>query len=247
MARPNQWQGRLTFGGRLPWTIGLLLSLTVILSLFTAIGDRRMGGLFQLAALVPGLVLRGQLWRLLTWLFVEGDKFALLMACLSLFWFGVPLSRAWGSRRFLLFYVGLMVATAIGTCLIAIVDSDVRASSYLGGWPIMTGLVVAWGFTFPTQVVRIFYFLIPIQGIWFAWGAIALTVVTAAYSGLTPLLPELLSEAAVLAWVYRVKLLERWWGNRSQTRARAAVRRSERGVVVEFPGSDRADSERKPN
>jgi membrane associated rhomboid family serine protease len=245
MASANQWQRRLTFGGRLPWTIGLLLSLTVILSLVTAVGERHAGGLFELVALIPALVLRGQVWRLATWLFVEPGPWALLFAGLSLFWFGAPLTHAWGSRRFLVFYVGIMIFAAVGTCLVALFDPAVRESTYLGGWAVGVGLLVAWGLTFPTQVVR-FYFLIPIRGYWIAWITVATTVVYWAYMGWTNHLPELLAEAAALGWIYRVSVLSSWWGKRAQMGARAAGR-PQRGVVVDFHSGDRVDSERKPN
>src|SRR5580698_2413103 len=45
MARPQRIQDRMTFGGRLPWAIGLLLTLIVGLSLLVAFGDRHAGSL----------------------------------------------------------------------------------------------------------------------------------------------------------------------------------------------------------
>ena len=53
------------------------------------------------------LVLRGQIWRLLTWLFVPQQDSLLWMA-LSLYFYymiGTTLENRWGARRFLIYYV----------------------------------------------------------------------------------------------------------------------------------------------
>ena len=53
------------------------------------------------------LVLRGQVWRLVTWLFVPQQN-SLLWMLLSLYFYymiGTALENRWGSRRFLIYYV----------------------------------------------------------------------------------------------------------------------------------------------
>jgi membrane associated rhomboid family serine protease len=215
------------------------MSLTVVLSLFVAFGDRHGGPLFEWLSLRPADVWRGQVWRLVSWPFIESSPLALLFACLALYWFGGPLAQLWRSSRFLLVFGSMLVSAAVGTCLVALVDADVRASTYLGSWALTAGLVVAWGLTFPNNVVRI-YLVLPIRGAWFAWGTVALTIVYAIYSGWSHFLPQLISVALAVAWFYRRILLARWSNARRSFEAhRRDVRRDpeereRRGVVVDL-------------
>jgi membrane associated rhomboid family serine protease len=205
----KRWQQSLTFGGRLPWAVGLLLSATVILSLSVAFGDRHAGAIFEFVSLVPANVWRGEIWRLVTWPFVEPTPLGLIFGCLFLYWFGNDLAREWGSRRFLGVFSGVMLVAALGTCLIARVDPPVLMHPYLGSWALTTAMVVAWGLWFRDRVVRI-YFVLPVRGYWLAWGTVAFTVVYAIYTGWMGLLPELFAEASILAWLFRKTILSRW-------------------------------------
>jgi membrane associated rhomboid family serine protease len=221
MLQPKQWQQNFTFGGRIPWGVGLLLALTAVMSLLTAFLGRHAAPLLQWVALVPAEVWRGQIWRIATWPFVETSPLWLIFACLGLYWFGSPLAQRWGSPRFLVVVAGALLAAAIGTCLIALVDPDVMARPYLGSGTMITAIVVIWGLTFPDLVVRI-YFVLPIRGYWMAWGTVVVTVVYAIYAGWAGFVPELLGEAAALGWLFRGRVFARWSGPR---RSRQTQRR----------------------
>jgi membrane associated rhomboid family serine protease len=227
MARGKQWQRVFSFGGRLPWAIGLLLSITVALSLLAAFGSRHDTPFFDLVSLRPADVWRGQLWRLLTWPFVEPSPLGLIFACLMLYWFGGALARQWGSQRFLVYLGGVMLVAGAGTCAIARIDRSVLGHSYLGGWAVTTAMSVTWGLSFPYSVVRI-YFVLPLRGYWLAWLTVAVTVVLAIYSGWEQFLPELLAEGTALAWLFRKSIFARWSRSRSalDSKRRDAKRRS---------------------
>jgi membrane associated rhomboid family serine protease len=239
MAQPKRWQQNFSFGGRIPWSVGLLLALTVTLSLVSAVGDRHVGGFFDLVSLQPAAVWRLQLWRLLTWTFVETSPWGLGFACLALYWFGPALAQRWGSPRLLMVVAATMLLAGIGTCLIALTDPEVMGAIYLGTWTMTTALVVSWGLTYPDNVVRI-YFVLPVRGFWMAWLTVAITVVIAAYTGWAHLLPEMIAEGAVLAWFYRAPLRRRWakasTSRADQRRAseRARQVRKNGGVVVDL-------------
>jgi membrane associated rhomboid family serine protease len=209
MPRRAPLTDRLTFGGRLPWAIGLLLVLTVGPSLLAAFGDRHAAPLSELASLRPADVWHGQLWRLVTWPFIQPGPFGLLWACIFLYWFGRDLAQEWGSRRFLAVFGAIAVVAAAGTSLVALIDPAVLDHAYLGGYAIECGMIVAWGLWFPDQVVRI-YFIIPVRGYAIAWLTIAITVVIAFYSGWEGVLPELVTEGSTLAWLFRRSILARW-------------------------------------
>lgn len=199
---------QFSLGGRVPRAVGLLLVLTLGLSLTVAFGDRHAGSLFEATALMPEAVWRGQIWRLVTWAFVEPDPIDLIFGCLFLYWFAGELAREWGSRRLLQLFGGIVLVASVTTCLVARVDPDVMQSIYLGGWATGAALTMAWGFWFPDRVIRI-YFVIPIRGIVFAWLTPAITVILAVYHGWAHYLPVLSAEGAMFAWVFRDKLTAR--------------------------------------
>ncbi len=127
----------------------------------------------------------------------------------------------WGSRRFLRSLgSGSPSFAAAVTMLVAVVDPDVRAESYLGGITIGEALVVAWGLWFPDRVVRI-YFVLPIKGYWLAWGTIAVTVIYAIYAGWASFLPAPAAEGGMLGWLFRRSITGRWNSFQRERRARA--------------------------
>jgi membrane associated rhomboid family serine protease len=214
------------------------MAVTVVLSLSAALGGRYVENLFGALALRPAAVWRGQLWRLVTWTFAEPSPFGLIFACLSLYWFGAPLARQWGSYRFLRMVGGVILAAAVGTCLIALIDGEVRGASYLGSWTLTVALVVVWGLTFPHQTVNI-YFVLPIRGYWLAWGTVGITVLVLIYYGWMALVPELLAECAALLWFFRPRVLARWAAAQRPWRDPVSRKPRERGVVVDFSTGDR--------
>jgi hypothetical protein len=219
MARAQRWQEALTFGGRVVWSVGLVLTLTAALSLFVAFGSRHSAPLFDLTTLVPSLVWHGHVWRLVTWPWIEPSPLSLIFTCLLIYWFGRDLGFEWGAKRFLYVFGGVIVLAAAATCLVALVDHEVLDQSYTGGWALTAALTVAWGLSFPDRVVRI-YFVLPIRGYWLAWLTVAVTVIYAVYAGWEHYLPELAAEAAILSWLFRGTLRVRWLKARQSMLAR---------------------------
>jgi membrane associated rhomboid family serine protease len=217
----SRMQDRLTFGGRLPWSVGFILVVTAIASLSAAFITRHGASLFELGSLAPALVWRLQVWRLVTWPFLQPDPISFIIACLMLYWFGRDVANDWGDAPFLRVFGGVVLGAGVITCLIARVDPGIFVAQYLGGWPISSAMIVAWGLTFPDRVVRI-YFVLPIRGYWLAWLTIAFTVVFAIYMGWQLYFPQLVAQALILAYLYRGSI-------------RAAVRekKKERRVAVQ--------------
>lgn len=221
MTRSNRTLERLSFGGRIPWGVGLVLTLTVITSLSVALVSRHVLPLLELGALVPDRVLHGQVWRLLSWSVIEPGPMALVFGCLLLYWFGRDLAGQWGSRRFLAVYFGVALVAAMGTCVVAVVDPALLEQPYVGSWPLAEAITVAWGLWFPDRIIRI-YFVIPVRGVVLAWGTVALTVVFAIYLGWDRFVPNLIAEGAMLAWLYRGPVESRWskWQREREVAAR---------------------------
>lgn len=202
---PNQ----LSFGNRVPKVVGLFIAITVVTSLLVVFTDRHTGSVFDLIVMRPREVWHGQVWRLLTYAFVELSPLSLLFQCLFLYWFGRDLIEIYGSRRFAMLYAGIAIVAAIGTCLIALVDRNLLDQPYVGGWSLAAAMTIAWGLSFPDRVIRI-YFIIPVRGAIVAWFTVIATVVMSIYSGWERYMPELVAEGSMLAFIYRGKLMARW-------------------------------------
>jgi membrane associated rhomboid family serine protease len=207
-----------------PWALGLVLSLVLGASLVVAFAGRH-SSLFDFVPLVPGDVWHGQVWRLVTWTFVESGPIALVFSCLFIYWFGRELAELWGAPRFLGVFGGVILSAAVLTCVVALVDRSALPLPHVGTWALTSAMVVAWGLTFPDNVVRL-YFVLPIRGYWLAWLTCAITAICAVYSGWEFYLPHLFAEAGVLAWLYRSTLSSRW----TKARRSATVKRRRRAA-----------------
>jgi membrane associated rhomboid family serine protease len=189
--------------------------LVVIPSLVAAFGTRHVGPLFELASLVPESVWRGQVWRVATHLLMAPSAWTLVFSGLGVYWFGADLARVWGSPSLLRMVGGVAAVSGALVCVIAKLDADVMAKSYLGTAPLVGALVVAWGLSFPDRVVRL-WFVISVPGKWLGWGTLAFTALYAAYSGWEHALPELFTELGAVAWVFQASLLRRWSAARAK-------------------------------
>src|SRR5687768_2738460 len=108
-------------GRRLPPVVAALIALTMAMTVGAAI-DRQLGGdLFDRLALVPSEVWAGEVWRLVTWPFVDGGPLSLLFECVILFRFAPDLHERWGRRRFVRFVAAAIAIAGVGTCLVALV------------------------------------------------------------------------------------------------------------------------------
>ncbi len=195
----------LTFGGRVPRAVGAIICVTVIATFVGVIGHRNGLPLLAGAVFVPELVWRGELWRLVTWVFVFPDPvpLPLLFACLMLYWFGRDLALHWGERRFVLVYLGIAAAAAAATCLLALAWPSLGGMMSAGAWPVVDALVVAWALIFPGRQILV-WFALPVSSRALLYVTIGGTVLYAIWGGLAGLgtyAPHLLAEGLMLLYV----------------------------------------------
>jgi membrane associated rhomboid family serine protease len=71
---------------------------------------------FRYLALIPYLVVRERaIWQILTYMFLHGGVWHILLNMLVLFMFGIPLERRLGSSEFLLYYFITGIGAGIAT------------------------------------------------------------------------------------------------------------------------------------
>ncbi len=219
----------MTFGGRVPPTVGSLISAIVAASLVGALG--RGLGLVQLAALVPGLVWRGQLWRLVTWVFFETDPLSLLFGGLTLYWFGRDLCFAWGPRRFLLTFFGIAVGAALATSLVARLSPDMMGAQWTGSWAVITALIVAWSIIFPDRQI-LFMMALPMSGRALMFVTLGGTLLYAIFGGFRAYVPHLAAQLLMVAYANGWSLRGLWQQFRIKNYERRARRRASHLKVV---------------
>ncbi len=218
-----------TFGGRVPSTVGGLISAIVLASLFGALG--RGYGLVQVAALIPLEVWSGQVWRLATWVFFEGDPLSLLFGGLTLYWFGRDLCFAWGARRFLVTFFGIAVASAFVTCLLARFWPALLGGVWTGSWPVISALIIAWAMIFPERQI-LFMMALPVSGRALLWLTLGGTLLYAVFGSLHHYVPHLVAQGLMVAYARGWSLRGLWQSMRIKSYERRARRRASHLKVV---------------
>jgi len=126
---------------------------------------------FELDATSPFRAL--QLWRLITYQFLHDPNsiMHLLFNMLGVFFLGPALESHWGSKKFVIFYLGCGVAGALFYLLLVAVNFLLPVPM-VGASGAILGMLAACAILFPHFVVFIFIFPVPIRV-----AAIAFTVI----------------------------------------------------------------------
>jgi membrane associated rhomboid family serine protease len=185
-------------GQRIPAVIGVLVGLTLGITILGAVGERNGFPLFAWTALVPQLA--AQAWRLVTWVFIQPEPLSLIFACLGLWWFGRDLLSVWGPRRFLAVFFGVAAGAGALTCLLALGVPSLRLVPFYGTWGILDALIIAWASVFPGRDLLL-YFVLPLRGRTLVYATIGGTVLVALLHGITAYIPYFLAEALMLAYL----------------------------------------------
>jgi membrane associated rhomboid family serine protease len=157
----------MQFGPRVtPVVKGLLIANTAVFVLQQILFVSSLAGLerfFILFGLAPDLVMtRGFIWQPITYMFLHGGVWHLALNMLMLWMFGSELETAWGSRKFLNYYLICGVGAAVTT---AIFDFHSRS---IGASGAVFGLLLAFGMLFPRRVILL-WMIFPIQARYLVW------------------------------------------------------------------------------
>lgn len=222
MARRQDLSTFFTFGGRVPATVGMLLALMLVASVGASVDPH----LLEWTVLAPEQVKRGEIWRVVTWPFVQGDVFALLFVGFMLWTLGQQLSYAWSERRFVTRFLGYTLGAGIGTTLLSFVF-DSASTLHIGAWPVVNALIVAWALLFPDRQVNI-WGVLPVTGRTLALlvlgGTVLAAVMVGKLHGFGGFAPHLI--AIGMAWLQargvggrRIGSQARqWWADREMRR-----------------------------
>ena len=106
-------------------------------------------------------ILQGQVWRLLSFVFVPAGRYSLFLMALSLYFYwmiGSTLEREWGSVKFTIFYfMGVILNALLG---------------FITGYATMDYVHLSMFFAFATlypETRFLIFFIIPVKVKWLAW------------------------------------------------------------------------------
>jgi len=239
MARPSPLAGSFTvLGSHVPRVVGLLAGATLLASIAGALGARNESGLLVWGALVPGFVLQGQVWRLLTWMFFETDAIGLIFACLGLVWFGRDLTQAWGPSRFLATYLTAGVVTGAIVTALAFAWPRLLAVIQVGPWPIVSAMIVAWAVLHPHRDVFV-YFVLPLHGRNLIYATLLGTLLFALMSGdVARFVPHFVAQGLALLYMREPFLGNLWLRLRYRLSTRGWRRRASHLRPVDRAGDE---------
>ncbi len=101
--------------------------------------------------LIPEMVMQGQVWRLVTYLFIPPSSSAIFLIFVLYFYYmiGSSLEREWGTFRFNVYYLLGMV----GTTAAVFITGGMATSVYLN-----LSLFLAFAYIFPNYQILLFFF-----------------------------------------------------------------------------------------
>lgn len=204
-------------GQSVPRVVAVLIGLVLGVTIVAAVGGRNAFPLAQWTVLVPGLVLAGQAWRLVTWPFYEPSFLPLVFGCLALWFLGRDLVSAWGGARFTAVFFAIAAVAGALTLLIGLAWREILRVPYAGIWPIVDALIIAWGILFPARQILV-WFVLPLRSRTLVYVTIGGTVLLALLDGPALYVPHFMAELSMLAWLK----LPQW---RAQVAVRMARRR----------------------
>ena len=152
----------------------------------------------------PYLILRGQIWRLITWILIPPSDFGIftILTLYFYYWIGTTLERTWGTFRYNVYLLSGMLFTILGAFVllaysyavfapqIAMVGSHAFFTDGIGyffrafsTYYVNLSIFLAFALTFPDMQVLLF-FMIPIRIKWLGILDAIMTVYTFFASGI---------------------------------------------------------------
>ena len=151
--------------------------LVYVLDMFSGAG----ASLAALLAFAPYQILHGQIWRVITFVFVPAGNNLIFLAISLYFYYmlGSALEREWGTAKFSVYYLMGMVLNIIVGFVIYFLVSPGIDPRYLSGLVtadmsyINLSLFFAFATLYPNMQVLLF-FIIPLKVKWLAWVSAAI-------------------------------------------------------------------------
>ena len=113
-------------------------------------------------------------WQLVSYGFLHGGFGHLFFNMFALYMFGLPIERAWGTRRFLIFYFVCMIGAGLVQLLVAAIAGEVYPT--IGASGAVFGLLLAFGMMYPNSTIMLLIPPVPMKAKYFVVGYGLLTL-----------------------------------------------------------------------
>jgi rhomboid family protein len=170
-------QPSISFGPPLTRMVKYLIIFTSTVFLVTFLPNQLLGWTFayDYFSLIPYAVthfvpVAGGLklpfiWQPVTYLFLHGGWWHIVLNLLFLWMFGADLERLWGPRQFLFYFF----FTGIGARLFNVLLEPSARTPTVGNSGAIFGILLAYGLLFPDRPIFL-WFVIPVKAKWFVLG-----------------------------------------------------------------------------
>jgi len=141
----------------------LMLYIVIVSAVVFLVGSREMIGLLLFS---PPDILRGQVWRLFTWIFIPINNNIFFAALMLYFYYfiGTTLEREWGTAKFTIYYLsGILLNVIYGFILYY----GFHLPVFIAAGYINLSMFFAFAILYPDFMIRLFL-IIPIKIKWVA-------------------------------------------------------------------------------
>ena len=127
--------------------------------------------LLSLLSLEPALILRGQIWRIITWVIYPPSMSNVLWFVIAIVFFyypiGTSLERTWGSFRYTLYIFSGILFSVIGAFILYFITGAYGIGSLFNTYYISLSVFLAYALSYPDMQILL-WFVIPIKMRWMA-------------------------------------------------------------------------------
>lgn len=127
--------------------------------------------LFQWLTLEPAYILRGQVWRIVSWILIPPSGNIITIVIMLMFYYslGTALERTWGAFRYNVYIFSGILFTVLGAFLLYffIGGNLVGYGAYFNTYYINMSIFLAFAASYPDMEVML-YFILPIKIKWMA-------------------------------------------------------------------------------
>lgn len=176
MGALSRWLSRFCYkhpNFSIPGLMKYIAAGNVIVYLLTLLSN---GTFAQLVTFVPQRIFQGEVWRLVSFVFVPMafEPVYFILSVMLYYFLGSQLEQAWGSTRFTVYYVFGVVLTAL-TGLLMFLSPSLRGHGVVNMHYVNMSLLLAFSTLYPDAQFLVLY-IIPVKAKWLAWFDAALIV-----------------------------------------------------------------------
>lgn len=185
----------------------------ILINIAVFIAQSIFPDLTNIFALTPALALHGAYWQFFTYMFLHGGFFHIALNMLIFFMFGLAVERELGEIR----YITLYILAGIGSAFLYMFLTMEPLVLMLGASGAIFGVLTAYGFLFPKNIVFLYFFPMP------AWFAVIFFAGFELFLGLTGIEPGI-ANFGHLGGIATSAILMLYWRQRKRSQRAPELR-----------------------